>query len=305
MSVMVLHGNSKSYIQIRSQEILEEYRANGYEVRELSPKSELSLEECFSSGLFDTSPVLVFVKNPMKVKGLSAYLKDTRGCEVLVSYDKDKLPKMLTGYMSQCFTEPKYDNQKLDWCAKFVSDYVERHGKKISNDLSKAVVSKVGTDLGVLRFEVLKYVMSSEGEDITPRTIAGNLGDLTGPESSDLIDSIISRDSRRFLKVCAKIEKSSSTDQTMAVCNGLLFYTLRQLFDVGVLLAEKYTPDQIANDLGKNPWLVQNILKPQVESLGLERIILLIESLYNSENSVLKGSRNPWSKFKSEILRNI
>lgn len=305
MSVMVLHGNSKSYIQIRSQEILEEYRANGYEVRVLEPKGEHSLEGAFSSGLFDTDPILVVVRDPMKIKGLKDYLKDTRGCEVLVIYDKEKLPALLTGHLNQCLVEPKYDNQKLDWCAKFVSDYVSKHGKKIAPDLCKAIVSKVGTDLGVLRFEVLKYVMSSSEEEITARSVAGNLADLSGPESSELIDSIISRDPRKFLKVCSKIEKSSSTDQTMAVCNGLLFYTLRQLFDVGVLLGEKYTIEQVSNDLGKNPWLVQNILKPQVDSLGLERIILLIESLYNSEDSVLKGSRNPWEKFKSEILKNI
>ena len=67
----------------------------------------------------------------------------------------------------------------------------------------------------------------------------------------------------------------------MAVCNGLLFYTLKQLFDVSVRLKDKQSSETISRELGKNPWLVDNILRPQVTSLGLEKIILLMRSYMN------------------------
>jgi hypothetical protein len=104
------------------------------------------------------------------------------------------------------------------------------------------------------------------------------------------------------LKVCGRIEKSSSQDQTMSVCNGLLFYTLKQLLDVSVRLEDKKSSETISGELGKNPWLVENILRPQALSLGLGKIILLIGVLYECEDSVLKGSRNPWVKFKTKMV---
>ena len=88
----------------------------------------------------------------------------------------------------------------------------------------------------------------------------------------------------------------------MAVCNGLLFYNLKQLFDVSVRLKDKQSSETISRELGKNPWLVDNILRPQATSLGLEKIILLIEILYECEDSVLRGSRNPWVKFKTKMV---
>lgn len=303
MSVMVLNGNSKDYIQIRATEIIQEYRANGYEIREVSPKDKNSLSEAFRSSLFDLDPVLVVVVDPTKIKGLERHLKNPQGFEVLVKYEKSSLPKLLKGYMVQTLDEPKYDNQKRGWCASFVEEYVTKSGKKISKDLCVAIVNKVGLDLGLLKFEVLKYVtLAGDEEEITPRMVAGVLSDLQGPNSSELIDAVVSCDRRRFLKVCDRIEKSSPQDQTMAVCNGLLFYTLRQLFEVGVRLKDRQSVETICSELGKNPWLVENILKPQLRALSLEKIILLIGALYECEDSVLKGSRDPWSKFKLKVL---
>jgi len=300
---MVLHGNSKGYLQIRSTEILQEYRANGYDVREVDYKSKNSVHEAFSPSMFETNPVLVLVQNPTKVKGLAAYLKDPQGREVLVVYDKSSLPKLLKGFMTQTLNEPKYDNEKREWYSNFVKEYVKKSGKTISTDLCVAIVNKVGRDLGLLRYEVLKYVtLAGEGGEITPRMVAGVFCNLQGPESSDLIHAVVRQDRKGFLKVCDRIEKSSSQDQTMAVCNGLLFYTLKQLFDVSVRLKDKQSSEKISRELGKNPWLVENILRPQALSLGLDKIILLIGILYECEDSVLRGSRNPWVKFKTKMV---
>jgi DNA polymerase III delta subunit len=300
---MVLHGNNKGYLQLRSTEILQEYRANGYDVREVDYKSKNSVHEAFSSSMFELNPVLVLIHNPTKVKGLATYLKDPKDREVLVVYDKSSLPKLLKGFMTQTLNEPKYDNEKREWYSNFVKEYAKKSGKTISTDLCVAIVSKVGRDLGLLRYEVLKYVtLAGDEEEISPRMVAGVFCDLQGPESSDLIDAVIRQDRKGFLKVCGRIEKSSSQDQTMSVCNGLLFYTLKQLLDVSVRLEDKKSSETISAELGKNPWLVENILRPQALSLGLGKIILLIGVLYECEDSVLKGSRNPWVKFKTKMV---
>jgi DNA polymerase III delta subunit len=302
MSVMVLYGNAKEMIQMKVSEITQEYRANGYEIREASGK-DVDLEGAFSSGLFDTDPILVCVYQPTKIKGLKDYLKDTRGCEVLVIHENDRLPKLLEGFPTLEMIEPKYDNEKKGWCAKFVQDLASRYGKKIDPKLSLAIVNRVGLDVGVLRWEVVKYVMAcGEEEVITPQIVAGLLTDLADPNSMDLINSIAERNDKAFLKMCARIESSSSTDQTMAVCNGLLLYYLIQWLEVGALLEAKLTPEQVAQDLGKNPYYVSRHLIPAYRSLGMERIQRLIGALYECESAVLLGARDGWVKFKASVL---
>jgi len=300
---MVVYGSSTDYVSLRSIEVIQEYRANGYEIRNLNPKSEMSVAEAFSVGLFDSNPVLVVVEEPTKLKGLKSYLENTQGCEVLVLYPKSSLPKLLEGFISHCLNEPKYEDKKLEWCANFVQEYALRHNKEISHEICMALVSRVGTNLGLLRYEVLKFVMlAGEEKTITAKMVAGVLADLIGPNSKELVDAILFRNPRSFLKLCSRIEKSSSTDQTMAVCNGLLFYNLRQLFDIAVRLQSGMSVAEISSDLNKNPWLVENKLKPQIERLGLKRIVKLIHALYESEDSVLKGSRNPWQNFKTRVI---
>ena len=167
MSVMVLHGNSKDYLQIRSTEILQEYRANGYDVREVDYKNKNSVHEAFSPSMFEINPVLVLVHNPTKVKGLAAYLKEPQGREVLVVYDKSSLPKLLQGFMTQTLNEPKYDNQKREWYSNFVKEYVKKSGKTISTDLCVAIVNKVGEGLRLTEvrgFEVCDFSGGGRGD---------------------------------------------------------------------------------------------------------------------------------------------
>jgi len=302
MSVMVLYGNSTQLLDLKHHEILQEYRANGYDVRSISGK-DADLPTAFESGLFSVDPILVCISNPTKVKGLKAYLEDTRGCEVLVLHSNERLPKVLDGYTVQVYNEPKYDDQRRPWCGEFVVMQAKRHGKVIAPNLAQAIVNKVGTDLGVLRWEVLKYVMGSgESEVIEPKLVAGLFSEISDPDSSDLINSVASQDHRAFLRVCARFEKSSSSDQTMAVCNGLLFYKLLEWLDVGVRLEAKMTLEQIAQDLGKNPWFVTNHLAPVVMGLGVDKVRSLIKVLYECESAVLLGARQPWVKFKVGVL---
>jgi DNA polymerase III delta subunit len=303
MSVMVVYGNCPDLILMREQEVVQEYRANGYEVRYLSDKEGV-LEDVFSSGLFDVDPVLVVVHNPTKVKGLKDYLSDTRGYEVLAVHGNDRLPKLLGGHPYQELNEPKYDDQKVTWAADFLHNYIKRMGKKIDPKLCIAVVQKSGTDVGVLRWEAHKYVMAvGDSEEIPAKIIAGLYSELSDRYSSDLVNSVASCDPKFFLKVCARMEKSSSKDLTMSVCNGLLFYKMREWVDVAVRLDAKESLDDIAHDLGVNPWKLTNILVPQIKSMGLVRIRKLLRALYEAEDAVLRGSRGSWEKLKSGILR--
>ena len=73
-NVMVLYGSSKQWIELTARDITLEYRANGYDVREVDAKND-DLHNAFDSGLFDTDPIFVVLTNPTKNKKLDQHLK--------------------------------------------------------------------------------------------------------------------------------------------------------------------------------------------------------------------------------------
>lgn len=303
--IRVIYGSSSDWIYLRVSEVQAEYRAKGYEIRVLDGKTatEGEILTAFEAGLFDTEPVLVVIHNPTKLKKLSNLL-DGSSYDVLVVQDNDRLPKALEPYSQLRLDQPKYDNEKRTWASKFLKDYLDKRGYKISDNLSSAVVKRVGVDLGVLRWEAEKYMVSlADKKEVTPDVVSGCISELSAVDGTDLVDTIASGDMKAFLKICTRIEKTSPSDQTMAVCNGLLLYNLIQWVEVGVRLAAKQTPTQIAEDLGKNPWFVENILAPRVKALGLLKIRKLLRHLYECEDGVRLGMREPWVKFKTGVVK--
>lgn len=307
--IRTIYGSSEDWINLRLASILEEQRAKGFEVREVDCK-DLNEQEVLAScesSLFDTDPLFVVLNNPTKLKKLSNVLESLTGVEMLVVQRNDRLPKALETYPSLKLDEPKYDNEKRKWAVDFVLDFVKSEGYELKANLADAIVKRVGTDLGVLRWELKKYmacVPHKQGtKEITAPIVKGCISELSEIHGAELVDSVASGNMVEFLKLCQKIENTTSTDQTMAVCNGLLLYNLVQWIDIGLRLEAKHTPQRIAEDTGKNPWFVENMLIPKVKALGVLRIRKLLRHLYECEDAVRMGAREPWVKFKVGVVK--
>ena len=302
-NVMVLYGSSKQWIELTARDITLEYRANGYDVREVDAKTD-DLTTAFESGLFDTDPIFVVLTNPTKNKKLDQHLKSRGASEVLIVHKNDRLPKALEGYLNRKLDEPQYEDQKKEWASEWVHKYAEKYAKKIDPVLCRAVVNRVGIDLGALRWEVVKYVHAvGEEEQITPNIVVNLISDLTEASFIDLSNAIMERNHKAFIKICEKIERSSKADQTMAVCNGILLSNCINLLEVGLRVEAKMSLDHIAQDLGKNPYAIKNFIAPKIDSFGgVQNLRRLLNVLYECENNVVSGGRDSWLKFKVGVL---
>ena len=302
-NVMVLYGSSKQWIELTARDITLEYRANGYDVREVDAKTD-DLTTAFESGLFDTDPIFVVLTNPTKNKKLDQHLKSRGASEVLIVHTNDRLPKALEGYLNRKLDEPQYEDQKKEWASEWVHKYAEKYAKKIDPVLCRAVVNRVGIDLGALRWEVVKYVHAVGEEDqITPNIVVNLISDLTEASFIDLSNAIMERNHKAFIKICEKIERSSKADQTMAVCNGILLSNCINLLEVGLRVEAKRSLDHIAQDLGKNPYAIKNFIAPKIYSFGgVQNLRRLLNVLYECENNVVSGGRDSWLKFKVGVL---
>lgn len=301
--VLVLYGSSKQWIEMRARDIISEYRANGYEIREVDCKTD-DVPSSFITGLFDTDPILVVLTNPTKDKKLASHLSDTGQCETLIVHTNDRLPKALDGFMYQKLDEPQYENEKKEWAAKWVEQYASKYSKKISFKLCQAIVNRVGFDLGSLRWEVVKYVYATgEEEEITPQVVGGLLSELTEANLIDLSVSIFERNKKAFLKICSKIENTSRSDMTMAVCNGIILTNCINLLEIGLRVNQKMSLEHIAQDLSKNPYAIKKYMAPQIYSFGgVDNLRKLLHVLYECENNVVSGGRDSWLKFKVGVL---
>lgn len=302
-NVMVLYGSSKQWVELSARDITLEYRANGYDVREVDAKTD-DLTTAFESGLFDTDPIFVVLTNPTKNKKLDQHLKARGGSEVLVIHTNDRLPKALEGYLNRKLDEPQYEDQKKEWASDWVHKYARKYAKNIDPVLCRAVVNRVGIDLGALRWEVVKYVHAvGDEEQITPNIVVNLISDLTEASFIDLSNAIMERNHKAFIKICEKIERSSKTDQTMAVCNGILLSNCINLLEVGLRVEAKMNLDHIAQDLGKNPYAIKNFIAPKIYSFGgVQNLRRLLNVLYECENNVVSGGRSSWLKFKVGVL---
>jgi len=302
-NVLVLYGSSKQWVELTARDITQEYRANGYEIREVDCRKD-DVVSSFHMGLFDTDPIFVVLTNPTKDRKLAKHLEEIGSCEVLIVHTNDRLPKALDGYLVQKYDEPQYDDEKKDWAADWLHKYAHKYAKNIDPVLCRAVVNRVGVDLGALRWEMVKYVYASgENEEITPKIVGGLISDLTEANFIDLSTAIFERNAKAFLKMCSKIEKSSKSDQTMAVCNGLLLTNCINLLEVGLRVDAKMKLDGIAEDLNKNPYAIKNYIAPKIYSFGgtpnLRKLLLI---LAKCENNVVSGGRDSWLKFKVGVL---
>ena len=143
------------------------------------------------------------------------------------------IPKALMSLKKkENFEEPKSLSKKQKWCAKFFQKMVKDEGKEISLPICESVVQRVGTDLGVLRYEALKLGYVGEGEELTAKEVISVLALLSEMSGFLLVDAVFTQNPKHFLKVCSRYEKRLKKDPTVSICQGLLFKNLMDVLSV-------------------------------------------------------------------------
>ena len=295
-----LNGDFEDFKYFKLRKLKEEKNLQGYDIREIESKDDI--DEAVQVGLFDTRPVLVIVHNANKLpKAELERIFSVSDTFELVLVDKGtaKLKATHPQLKSETIDEPK----KLEeWCTQFLQDHLKTdYGISIEPNLAKAIISRVGTDLGHIVFECYKYSFLAKNGKLEPKDIASVLAQLGDVEGTKLIDAIKRLSAKDFLKIANDMGKSK-TDPTMGFIAGLYTYNVSLWLEVGLLLAKGVTPKDMGNYIKMNPWFVENILVPEVKNIGLERIKKFVKIGSESEYGVLAGQIDTWNCFKSRII---
>tara|TARA_B100000073_G_C23735563_1_gene572065 strand:- start:1693 stop:2622 length:930 start_codon:yes stop_codon:yes gene_type:complete len=300
----VLYGTFSELIQLRSREIINENLSKGFDVIYIDgKKSSLSeVSEAFQTGLFDEGNKFVVLENPKSLKGLSGVVSQT---EVPVLFLAGRVvPKEVMSVKKKEEMNEPASYKKAKWCADLLQKMVKGRGKEISPAICQSIVSRVGQDVGILRYEAMKLVYASEGKEITPKEVMSVLAPLSEMDGLPFVDSVYGGDVRHFLKMCARFEQNRKQDPTVNICRGLLHSTTLGVLEVRLLLDAKVTNlSDIVDRTGKNRWLVENVLLPRAKTHTTKKIREILGVLYKCENLALSGVVSPFTALKTGLAR--
>lgn len=295
-----LNGDFEDFKYFKIKKLKEQKTAEGYEIREAENKEEI--DSAIQVGLFDTNPLLVIIHNANKLPkaDLERILVASESFElVLIDKGTAKLKATHPQLKTETIDEPK----KLEeWCTQFIQDHLKTdYSITIEPNLAKAIISRIGTDLGHIVFECYKYSFLAKDGKLEPKAIASVLAQINDVEGTKLIDAIKRLSPKDFLKVANQMEKNKD-DPTMGFLAGIYTYSVSLWLEVGLLLAKGVSPKDMSNYIKMNPWYVENILVPEVKNIGLDKIKKFVKIGSESEYGVLTGQRDVWNCLKTRII---
>lgn len=300
---IVLYGTSDELISLRLMELVNEAHKEGKDVVYLDGKdsSPSEISEAVGVGLFGDANKLVVIHRIGSMKGSDKVVSQDEVPCVFVA--GKTLPKILTSLKKkESFEEPK-SYKKKEWCEAFLIKIAGDYGVKLSQPLASSIVSRVGTSLGVLRWEALKLKYASESAEPTPREVLSVLAPLSELDGVHLVDSVFTGDPKQFLKICGRFETIRNGDPTIAVSTGLLHSSVVNTLEVRLLLDKGVTSSQeIGLKIGQSPWLVEKVFLPRAKVFSQKKLRDLLGVLYRSENMGLSGVIGAWESLKVGIV---
>jgi DNA polymerase III delta subunit len=259
--------------------------------------------EAVDSGLFDDTKKLLVCESvsSFKDKHLQMLLEVTDK-SVLFICGKVVLKSLMGVSDKEAFEEPKA-YKKEEWCADLLGKMAKGRGLTISPAICKSIVQRVGQDIGVLKFEVLKLSLVASGSEITAQEVVGVISPLSEMSGTALIDAVFSKNPTTFLKACLRFESNRKTDPTISLTNGLLQHSLISALEVRLCLDKGLSAGDIASRLGSHPFVVENTLIPQARVFSTKKLREFIGVLYVCERLAKTSSVDPFSTLKVGFLR--
>lgn len=311
--MVVVSGSHDFLVRREIQKAVAAANATGRKVAHLDA-SLGEVEDFLSGSLFFQEPTTAVVSNPEKLSPsvLEAHVKDKKSLTSLVLvYPKDFTLKSEFGELLEpvpkkhrlAFKQPapyKLEEQAV----AFVSSEVERWGKTITPALASSLVQKVGTDLGVLSYEVMKAVLYAnalgQGE-LLPDIVRGTLSSIGGADLPRLMEALGAGSLKATTRCLVQIREASAQDPTLQV-TAWVGNTATQWLHISDLLSRDADEQEIASRVGVHPYILKKSLLAPAKRWGSSRLVSLVRSVAGVERAVRSGYVSPWTQLEVVLL---
>lgn len=307
--VIVLFGDEDFLCQRELRKALAAAHATGRVVERVDGSDNSALNEAIEPMFGEQT--LVVVSNPGKADPeiLTDHLEAGDNTISVLLHQKgkirkgSKLDKVVSSLKKQHrieFSRPSQNHKVEDYAVKFVVLEAERLGVTISTDLAEALVRKVGTNLGVLHFELLKvsaYLSFNEGgSQVTAEALKATMVQMGETTLNPLSTALGRASTRLVLREMNTIRQNSSDPEgglTLKVC-AWLSRSATTWLHAAALEADGAGEAEAASRVSLHPYVYGRFVRPVAKRWGKARLTELVKKIAKAEASVKAGHVAPW-----------
>jgi DNA polymerase III delta subunit len=309
--VMILAGSEEFLRRRELRKALAGATTSGRAVEWVDGEDASALSNVMGSADAFGEPVLAVVSNPDKVGFETVEAHHAAGdnaiCLLLYQEGKirkgsvpDKVADLIDRKFRIEFNGPAKAHEVKDFAAKFVVTEARGQGIEISVELVDALVDKVGTDLGVLYFEVVKvaaYLSAlGVGSRVTPEHLRATMTRSGEADLLRLANALGAADVRTLLREMDDIGRGFAGDEgarTMAAC-GLLGTSVTRWLHAAILDAGGAGEEEAALRMSVHPFIYKKFILPVAKRWGSLRLAALMKRVAKAEIAVKTGHISPW-----------
>lgn len=296
---------------------IEHQKKTGWRIDFVDGSNKSELREAMSQGglMFEKNQILVVVNKPEKadLDLLQEQLDDGEdGIVLLLDYEDDpkgntkfgkwlkKLPpKLHRNFPAAPDSKPwEAEKEAVEFCVV----EAKRLGKKLSEEMSRAIVKRCGSDFGVLSFELMKMCILADLDGVaelgSPQ-IKPVMAPMMEASLMPITEALSTKQAVGVSRALVRVMKTHRGDPTMAVCGWVGRTALRWL---GAVELRDRDPNEAADLLRENPWFYKNKLLTQVRGWKREEVIRLLRVIGESQRAVLAGHVAPWTGLTARLL---
>jgi len=275
-------------------------------------KDPEAFEDAMSSTTLFAEPQLLVITNIDDIDPfvIDAHSKGDNTVALLLVHEGD--PKKKVGELIEFVPKPyRFSYAKPppykagEVSAKFLIAEAKQRGLEVGPDLADALVSKVGTDLGMLSFEILKIeallAARGDGSVVTADHIKDTMVMTGDVDISAVVDAVGRASVPRLLKAMDDVKRNSSKDPMLLTVAWLSKKAMTWLH-ASILLQQGAGEDEGASRTGTPPYVYKSFIIPVARRWQTSRLITLVKRLSAAESAVKSGRVSPWTQLECGLV---
>jgi DNA polymerase III delta subunit len=187
---------------------------------------------------------------------------------------------------------------------KFCQLEAKRGGKALSEKLARSLVTAVGTDLGLLSFEIHKaavYATTQGAKEIEASHVRAMVASIGEASPVPVMEAVGQANGARALRAMRKLRKASGSDPTMLLLTWLQRNTMQWLHAAS-LHANGIDPKSAAPQVGVPGFVYSKFILPVGRRWGEENLVDFIKKLSEVDRQVKTGAISPWLSLECVVL---
>ena len=275
-----------------------------------------------SSGIFFKSKSLIVVNNPEKVDPDLVLAHHDRGGSsacILLHCDGDfkakgplgKIAKKLPKNFVAKFGVPK-PWEADEHAAAFLVAEAQRKKLKLAEPLALGMVQNIGTDYGILSFEIEKIqrLIQADGDqtkEISPKHVKQTIAGFSSLGPMPIVDALGKKDLKGLARALSNMRRTHNGALSGAAlrASALVGHNVTTWLHASSLLGQGAASEEISERLKLHAFVVRKNILPVARRWSQSSLVELLNSIAAVERSVRSGRANPWVEFECALFRGV